>query len=216
LPGGTIEIGSAETLSVGDPVLVLGSDADDPGVAAEVVAKREFAGRWEYLLEEAIFTAPPHDNWSGAALLDSKGRLCGLGSLVIQNFEVDGRLLTVNMFVPIELLMPIVDDICEIGRSRKPPRPWLGMLVDDSQDRLMIIGIYRNCPADLAGLAPGDVIHAVDGEPVASLGDFFRRVWGLGSAGTAVPIEVLRDSERFKTVVHSADRSLFQRRGTVQ
>lgn len=216
LPGGTIEIGSADTLSVGDPVLVLGSDADDPGVAAEVVAKREFAGRWEYLLEEAIFTAPPHDNWSGAALLDSKGRLCGLGSLVIQNFEVDGRLLTVNMFVPIELLMPIVDDICEIGRSRKPPRPWLGMLVDDSQDRLMIIGIYRNCPADLAGLAPGDVIHAVDGEPVASLGDFFRRVWGLGSAGTAVPIEVLRDSERFKTVVHSADRSLFQRRGTVQ
>src|SRR5690606_39890034 len=90
-PGSTCEIGSAARLSVGDPVLVLGSDADDPGVAAEVVAKREFAGRWEYLLEEAIFTAPPHDNWSGAALLDSKGRLCGLGSLVIQNFEVDGR-----------------------------------------------------------------------------------------------------------------------------
>ncbi len=216
MPGSTIEIGAAAALSVGDEVLVLGSDANDLGLPAEVVAKHEFAGRWEYLLEEAVFTAPPHESWSGAALLDAEGRLCGLGSLVIQNFEANGRLTTVNMFVPIELLIPIVDDICELGRSRNPPRPWLGMLVDDSQDQLLIVGVYRNCPADLAGLKPGDKILAVNGQPVADLADFFRRVWSLGSAGAAVPLEVLRDSERFDTVVHSADRTLFQRRGTVQ
>jgi len=216
MSGSTIEIGAAATLSVGDDVLVLGSDANDLGLSAEVVAKREFAGRWEYLLEEAVFTAPPHDSWSGAALLDAEGRLCGLGSLVIQNFEVAGGLTTVNMFVPIELLTPIVDDLCELGRSRKPPRPWLGVLVDDSQDEVMVVGVYRNCPADLAGLKPGDRILSVGGQPVSDLSDFFRRVWSLGSAGTAVPLEVLRDSEHFDAMVHSADRTMFQRKGTVQ
>src|SRR5690606_27763053 len=123
LPGPTIEIGSAASLSVGDDVLVVSSDSSDAGLDAQVVAKREFAGRWEYLLDEAIFTSPPHDSWSGAALLDLDGRLCGVGSLVIQNFEIEETLSTVNMFVPIELLMPIVDDICERGRRKSPPRP---------------------------------------------------------------------------------------------
>src|SRR5690606_31602595 len=98
LPGPAIEIGSAAALSVGDDVLVVGSDAYDDGLAAEVVAKREFAGRWEYLLDEAVFTAPPHENWSGAALLDTRGRLCGVGSLAVQNFEIDDTPMTVNMF----------------------------------------------------------------------------------------------------------------------
>lgn len=216
LPGATIEIGSANRLTVGDDVLVIGSDPSDQGLAAQVVAKQEFAGRWEYLLEEAIFTAPPHESWSGAALLDADGALCGLGSLVIQNFEIDGRLSTVNMFVPIDLLLPIVDEICEHGRRDTPPRPWLGVLVDDAQDQLMVVGVYRNCPADRAGLKPGDVIVGVDGAPVSNLAELFRNVWRLGSAGARVPLSIVRDAERFDAVVNSADRALFQRRGTVQ
>jgi len=216
LPGATIEIGSAEALAVGDDVLVVGSDAHDEGLAAEVVAKREFAGRWEYLLEEAVFTAPPHESWSGAALLDTQGRLCGVGSLVVQNFDIDDVLTTVNMFVPIELLMPIVDDMCELGRRRTPPRPWLGLLIDDSQERLTVVGVYRNCPGDKAGLKPGDLIVGVDGAPVDDLGMMLRRVWRLGSAGTNVPLTVVRDGEQFEAVVRSADRAIFQRRGTMQ
>jgi S1-C subfamily serine protease len=216
LPGGTIEIGSGASLAVGSDVLVVSSDADDEGLAAEVVAKREFAGRWEYLLDEAIFTAPAHESWSGAALLDTRGRLCGIGSLVVQNFDIDDVLTTVNMFVPIELLMPIIDDICERGQRRTPPRPWLGLLVDDSQDRLMIVGVYRNCPGDNAGLKPGDLIVGVNGEPVDELGNLFRRIWRLGSAGTEIPLTVLRDGEQFEAIVESADRTLFQRKGTMQ
>ncbi|HEX6992811.1 MAG TPA: S1C family serine protease [Gammaproteobacteria bacterium] len=216
LPGATIEIGSAASLSVGDNVLVVGSDAHDDGLAAEVVAKREFAGRWEYLLDEAVFTAPPHESWSGAALLDTHGRLCGIGSLAVQNFDVDDTLMTVNMFVPIELLMPIIDDLCEQGRRRSPPRPWLGLLVDDSQDRLMVVGVYRNCPGDRAGLKPGDLIVGIDGTPVDDLATLFRRVWRLGSAGTEVPLSVVRNGEEFEAVVRSADRALFQRKGTMQ
>jgi len=216
LPGSTIEIGSAASLSVGDDVLVVGSDAHDDGLPAEVVAKREFAGRWEYLLDEAVFTAPPHESWSGAALLDKRGRLCGIGSLAVQNFDVGDTLMTVNMFVPIELLMPIVDDICERGRRSAPPRPWLGLLVDDSQDRLMVVGVYRNCPGDKAGLKPGDLIVGIDGTPVDDLATLFRRVWQLGSAGIDVPLSVVRNGEEFETVVRSADRALFQRKGTMQ
>jgi len=216
LPGPAIEIGSAASLSVGDDVLVVGSDAHDDGLAAEVVAKREFAGRWEYLLDEAVFTAPPHENWSGAALLDTRGRLCGIGSLAVQNFEIDDIPMTVNMFVPIELLMPIIDELCEQGRRKSPPRPWLGLLIDDSHDRLMVVGVYRNCPGDKAGLRPGDLIVGVDGTPVDDLATLLRCVWRLGSAGIDVPLTVVRNGEEFDTVVRSADRALFQRKGTMQ
>ena len=216
LPGPAIEIGCAASLSVGDDVFIVGSDAHDEGLAAEVVAKREFAGRWEYLLDEAVFTAPPHENWSGAALLDTRGRLCGIGSLAVQNFEIDDIPMTVNMFVPIELLMPIIDELCEQGRRKSPPRPWLGLLIDDSHDRLMVVGVYRNCPGDKAGLRPGDLIVGVDGTPVDDLATLLRCVWRLGSAGIDVPLTVVRNGEEFDTVVRSAARALFQRKGTMQ
>jgi S1-C subfamily serine protease len=216
LEGPTIEIGSAASLAVGDDVAVLSSGRDDAGLDARVVAKQEFAGRWEYLLDDAVFTAPAHDSWSGASLVDVRGRLCGLGSLVIQEFEVDNVLMTVNLFVPIELLMPIVDEICENGRKRAPPRPWMGLIVHDYEDQLQVMGVYRNCPADRAGLKPGDLIMSVAGTPVLGLANLFRHVWNLGGAGVEVPLTVLRDSERLELVIRSADRATFQRKGTVQ
>lgn len=216
LDGPTIEVGSAASLAVGDEVTILTSGNADAGLEARVVAKREFAGRWEYLLDEAVFTAPHHDSWSGASLIDRYGRLCGLGSLVIQGFEIDDDLTTVNMFVPIELLMPVVDEICEHGRRGTPPRPWLGVLVQDEQDELMVVGVYRNCPADKAGLKPGDLIVGVHDEPVLGLAQMFRHVWSLGSAGVDVPVTVVRDTERLNLVIRSADRATFQRKGTVQ
>lgn len=214
LEGPIIELGSADPLRVGDSVKVTGCGDSDQIVAAKVVAKQEFAGRWEYLIEEAVFTAPIHESWSGAALIDQHDRLCGLGSLVIQGFGVG---TDVNMFVPIDLLKPIIDEICEHGRRRSPPRPWLGMLVHEGQDdQLMIVGVYRNCPADRAGLKPGDVILRINDSPVTGLANMFRSVWDLGSAGVSVPISVLRESETLHKVVKSDDRAVFQRIGTVQ
>lgn len=218
LSGPVVELGSTAELSVGDPVIVTGSGGPSQIVEAEVVAKQEFAGRWEYLLDEAVFTAPAHESWSGAALLDYSGKLCGIGSLVIQGFTpIDGQTKTVNMFVPIDLLKPIVDDMCQFGRRRTPPRPWLGMLVhEDTDDQLTIVGVYRNCPADRAGLKPGDVILSVADHPVSTLASMFRQVWNLGSAGVEVPISVQRETETLRKVVESDDRAGFQRIGTVQ
>src|SRR5690606_17288363 len=215
LLGPVLRLGTAATLAVGDEVTVIGSSGEDQVLEAYVVAKQEFAGRWEYVLDEAVFTAPPHESWSGAALLDGAGALCGLGSLVIQGFEVNGTLATVNMFVPIDLLVPIIDEVVEHGRKLAAPRPWLGMLVHDDQQDLTIVGVYRNCPADRAGLRPGDVVIGVNHEPVNGLANMFRRIWELGEAGVDVPIQVLRDTDRLEVVVRSADRVAFQRKGTL-
>jgi len=211
-----MELGRADSLNVGDTVSVMSSGGRAQVIEARVVAKQEFAGRWEYVLDQAVFTSPPHESWSGAALVDSHGRLCGLGSLVIQGFEVRGASTTVNMFVPIELLAPIVDEIIEHGRRLSPPRPWLGMLVHDDQHDLTVVGVYRNCPADKAGLRPGDVIVGIDDEPVNGLANMFRLMWSLGSAGVDVPLNVLRNTERMQLKVRSGDRAGFQRKGTLQ
>jgi S1-C subfamily serine protease len=216
LNGPTMPLGSADALVVGDAVTVMSSGGKEQSIDARVVAKQEFAGRWEYVLDQAVFTTPPHDSWSGAALVDSQGRLCGLGSLVIQGFETQAGTSTVNMFVPIELLAPIVDEIIQHGRRLSPPRPWLGMLVHDDQQDLTVVGVYRNCPADKAGLRPGDIIVGIDDEPVIGLANMFRRVWSLGSAGVDVPLNVLRNTEKMQHKVRSGDRVGFQRRGTLQ
>ena len=216
LRGPAMRLGRADSLAVGDAVTVASSGGKEHSIEARVVAKQEFAGRWEYVLDQAVFTAPPHDSWSGAALIDRDGRLCGLGSLVIQGFETPAGTTTVNMFVPIELLAPIIDDICEHGRRSSPPRPWLGMLVHDDEHDLTVVGVYRNCPADQAGLRPGDVIVGIDDEPVIGLANMFRRVWSLGAAGVDVPLNVLRNAERVQLKVRSGDRAGFQRKGTLQ
>jgi len=216
LQGPSMELGRADSLNIGDNVSVMSSGGRAQVIEARVVAKQEFAGRWEYVLDQAVFTSPPHESWSGAALVDSDGRLCGLGSLVIQGFEVRGATTTVNMFVPIELLAPIVDEIIAHGRRLSPPRPWLGMLVHDDQHDLTVVGVYRNCPADKAGLRPGDVIVGIDDEPVNGLANMFRLMWSLGSAGVDVPLNVLRNAERMQLNVRSGDRQGFQRKGTLQ
>jgi S1-C subfamily serine protease len=216
LRGARMEIGRADSLKVGDAVTVMSSGGRSQVVEARVVAKQEFAGRWEYMIDQAIFTAPPHDSWSGAALVDGDHRLCGIGSLVIQGFQLRGASTNVNMFVPIDLLAPVIDEICVHGRRLSPPRPWLGVLVQDDNHELTVVGVYRNCPADKAGLRPGDVIVGIDDEPVAGLGNMFRRMWSLGSAGVEVPLSVVRNTERMELRVRSGDPAGFQRKGTLQ
>ncbi len=214
LLGPVLPFGSGADINVGDHVSVAGSVAD--AMDAKVVAKQEFAGRWEYLIDEAIFTAPHYESWSGAALISSDNKLCGIGSLVIQGFDVRGMPTTVNMFVPIDLIQPIIEEVCEHGRRLAPPRPWLGMLVQDDHETLMVVGVYPDCPAHKAGLRAGDVILRVDDSPVDGLAQMFRTIWSLGSAGVEIPMSIMRNSKRIDKVVRSADRVSYQRIGTVQ
>lgn len=217
LEGPALPLEPRDDLEVGDAVVIAGSAGSDPQVVeAQIVARQEFAGRWEYLLEDAIFSAPPHPSWSGAALMNLDGKLCGIGSLVIQGFEVMGDQRTVNMSVPIQTIAGVIDEICEHGRRPEAPRPWLGVLVHDEDEELTVVGVYRNCPADAAGMQPGDIIMRVGGHEIFGLGHFLRTVWSLGPAGVDVPITVLREGAREELVLRSVERDSYLRKGTLQ
>ena len=201
--------GSSREARVGDHVVVAGHGGRGHALKAHVVSKREFAGYWEYLLDEAIFTAPPHPNWGGAAMIDIYGRLQGIGSLFVQDARQGGPPRDGNMMVPIDLLEPILDDLMKFGRVDQPPRPWLGMFATEAERDLVVAGLAKDAPAERAGIHVGDVLLEVADVPVAGLADLFRRVWALGPAGADIPLTVSRDGDALKIRVRSADRNDF-------
>ncbi|MCH6587472.1 MAG: serine protease, partial [Proteobacteria bacterium] len=175
-------------------------------IGAVVVSRRDFAGYWEYLLPDAIFTAPPHPAFGGAALIGRDGRLLGIGSLIVGDAAGPERPLPGNMFVPIDALEPIFEELLENGRSRAPPRPWLGLYSEDLRGRVFVNRVAPGGPAARAGIAAHDIIVAVGGEPVRDMADFYRKLWALGPAGVAVPLTVLTAEGIKETTIESADR----------
>ena len=203
-----IERGTAAAAMVGDDVFVVGHGGREHALRAKVVAKREFAGYWEYVLDEAIFTAPAHPQWGGAALVGENGRLLGIGSLLVQE-ALAGHEVQGNMVVPIDLLKPVFEDMLATGQPRRSPRPWLGMYVTEFKDHLVVGGLADDGPAERAGVKLGDIVMEVGGEKPAGLAALFRRVWSLGDAGVDVPFTLARDRKRVDLTVRSADRNDF-------
>ena len=203
-----LQRGSAAATSVGDGVIVIGHGGIEHTLDARVIARREFAGYWEYLLEDALFTSPPHPQWGGTALVGQNGRLLGVGSLLVQE-NVGAETLDANMFVPIDLLEPILEDMKRIGRPARSPRPWLGMYTTPMQGSLVVGALTQGGPAHRAGVRLGDVVLEVGGEPVSDLADLFRRVWERGSAGAEVPLTLARGKSTSRIRVTSADREDF-------
>ena len=206
-----LELGTARALHEHDKVIVAGSGGVRRALSAEVVAKREFAGYWEYVLDEAIFTAPAHPNWGGTGLIGADGKLAGVGSLYLRfgSDKEDGR--DGNMIVPIDLLPPIIDDLTKFGRRRKPPRPWLGFYAAEVEDKLVVAGLAGGGPAEQADLRVGDLIMDIGGEQVGDLASLFRRIWARGEAGVEIPLTVVRDGRSVAVSVRSADRASFLR-----
>jgi S1-C subfamily serine protease len=197
--------GDSGAVTLGDKVVVGGAGGRKRSVAARVVGKQEFAGYWEYVLDEAIFTAPSHPNWGGTALIGDRGELLGIGSLQLEASA--GK--DINMIVPIDLLKPILEDMLTTGGRKGPPRPWLGMYVADTEDKFVVMGLASRGPAQRAKIETGDALIAVNGERIESLADLFRMIWKMGDAGVDVPITVLRDQRKIDVTVKSADRARF-------
>ena len=199
-------LGRSADIKEHDPVLVASFGGAGMVAAAYVVAKREFAGSWEYLLDEALFTAPPHPAWSGAALISREGKLVGVGSLIVGDATGTGDKAPGNMFVPIDRLAPILGDLISAGRTAGPGRPWLGLNTDELRGRLFVSRVTPGGPAEKAGLRRGDVVVGVNGEPPKNLADFYRKVWAQGAAGINIPLDVLQDSQVRRVNVTSANR----------
>src|SRR5579863_7396944 len=203
-----IERGSASTLGLGDRVVVIGHGGAPHSLEARLIARREFAGYWEYLLEDALFTAPPHPQWGGTALVGEDGRLLGIGSLFVEESMAQER-FDANMFVPIDLLAPVLEDMVEIGRPRRQPRPWLGIYTAEQSEHVIVAGLTRDGPAHRAGLHLGDAIVEVAGQRVSSLPQFLRGVWSTGAAGAEVALTLNRGRESLHVSVQSASREDF-------
>lgn len=201
-----LPLGNSSATTVGEDVVIAGAGGRAQAVAARIIAKQEFAGYWEYLLDEAIFAAPAHTNWGGSALIGMDGELLGIGSLQIQRATGERRLEDVNMIVPIDLLKPILDDLLRLGRPDRPARPWLGFYATENEGAVTVLGVASKGPAQSAKLQAGDIVIEVAGKRIASLADLFRKVWSLGSAGVEVPLTISRDGHPRKVTLHSKDR----------
>jgi S1-C subfamily serine protease len=204
-----LALGQSAAAPVGERVVVGAAGGRARSVAARIVAKQEFAGYWEYVIDEAIFTAPAHPNWGGTALIGPAGELLGIGSLQLQHAVDKEPAQNINMIVPIDLLKPVLDDLMKFGRRSGPPRPWLGLYATEVEDRLVVVGLADRGPAKRADVRTGDVVLAVAGTEVHDLASLFRRVWAQGKAGVDIPITIYRDGHTMEMRIKSGERDRF-------
>jgi S1-C subfamily serine protease len=199
-------MGQAADVAQREPVMVLPAGGREAASLAYVVSKRKFAASWEYLLETAIFTSPPTLQWAGAALVSREGKLVGIGSLLVRETLDEGSQAPGNMFVPIDLLKPILPDLIEKGRRSGPARPWLGLATEEVQGHLVVARVSPDGPADKAGIRKGDIVVGVGADPVKSHEELYRKVWGLGAAGVEVPLKMLQGVDMRDLKLRSIDR----------
>jgi S1-C subfamily serine protease len=206
-----LPLGDSGKLAERDPVMIVNHAGAGDVTLAYVVSKRPFTGNWEYMLDQAIFTSPPTLNWSGAALFGKDMKLVGIGSLIVREAGAGDTTLPGNMFVPIDALKPILADLVKTGRRAGAARPWLGVAADEVQGRLVVSRVSPEGPGDAAGIKAGDIILGVGGEGVRTQAEFYRKVWGRGSAGTDIPLRVLQGVDVKELMVHSIDRTEYFR-----
>lgn len=204
-----LPLGDSKAARVGTEVVFAAAGGRKQCVAGKIAGRQEFAGYWEYLIDDAIFTAPAHPFWGGAGLIGPKGELLGIGSLVLQQGGEGGRRTDLNMVVPVQLLQPIMGDLMSYGRVNQPPRPWLGVYAMDDDDQIVVGGLADGGPADRAGLRVGDRIAAVGGREPQDLAGLWRMVWAAGPAGTRVNLTISRGDRVTEVSVPSAPRSSF-------
>jgi S1-C subfamily serine protease len=201
-----VEFGDSSALAADSQTLVASFGYAQDLTPALVTSRRDFAGYWEYLLPDAIFTTPPHQGFGGAALLGPDGRLLGIGSLFVGDAAAENQPLPGNMFVPIDALKPIMADLLSHGRRSGPGHPWLGVITQELRGRLFVDRISPQGPAAAAGLAVGDIIVSVGDAPVADMADFYRKIWALGEPGVRVPLTVLKADGLSQVQIKSGDR----------
>jgi S1-C subfamily serine protease len=232
LPLKPVPLGDSAAIGPDETLMFVSGGQGGAVSPAKLMARGQFAGYWEYLIEGALFTSPPRPDHSGAGLYNRRGELVGIGSLVLSDARAslrqpgawlrpDGASDTApaarmpgNLFVPINLFKPIVDELRQRGRSQASERAWLGLSCAESEGRLTVLRISRDSPAERAGVRPGDRILRVDGAGVDDLPGFYRRIWQGGDVERDVQIEVSRSGEVVPLVLHTVDRQMTLKRAT--
>ncbi len=199
-------LGSHRDLQAG-AMLMAAIGGPEPSVAmTQLVGQRPFSGYWEYHIEAALFTTPPIGNHSGAPLFNQRGELIGIGSLLVADARGDVPHVAGNMFVPVDLLKPILAEMQQTGSSRQSRRPWLGLTSSDIEGRVQVVRVTAGSPAHTGGVEPGDVVVAVDDGKVTTLEAFYKRVWAHPNPDDTIELTVMRDGEIRKLTIKAVDR----------
>jgi S1-C subfamily serine protease len=208
-----IPLGDSKAMSEADNAIFATAGGIDAATSTTVVSKRRFAGYWEYMIDDAIFTSPPRFDHSGAALIDRDGKLVGVGSLIVADSAGLGtsRRLPGNMFVPIDLLKPIFDELVQTGQSKRGKHPWLGITSQELEGRVYVQKVQADSPAERAGLKNGDIPLGIGSERITKLEDFYTILWKDRKPGDDIPLTVLQGTEVRKIMVRSIDRSEYVR-----
>ena len=201
-----VPLGSHRDLNTGDVMMAAigGSDADV--AMTQLMSKRPFSGYWEYHIDTALFTSPPIGNHSGAPLFNQRGELLGIGSLFVGDSTGQSPRVPGNMFVPVDLLKPILAEMQQTGSSRQSHRPWLGLTSSDQGGRVSVVRVSKDSPAYEAGLTSGDVVLAVDGVKVTTLEEFYRKVWARANPDDEVKLTILQGSDIKTLTLRGVDR----------
>ena len=204
-----VPLGSGRSLQTGEPLMVSvgAQDGDEAGIAmTQLVGQCPFSGYWEYHIESALFTSPPVANHSGAGLFNQHGELLGIGSLFVMDALGENRPLPGNLFVPVDLLKPILPELRQHGSSRASRRPWLGLSSTVNSGRVQVLRVAPDSPAQAAGLKPGDMVLAVDDQKVETLEAFYKKLWSRPDPEGEVRLQVLQGAEVRTLVLRSVDR----------
>jgi S1-C subfamily serine protease len=198
-----IRIGSSRSVGVHEPVLVVAAgESEQLVILGRVAAKRSYSTGWEYWIDEAIIAVPGVLVWDGAALVSTRGELVGIGHLMAFA-RVGGAISSVNVYVPIDLVRPVLAELIEHGRRTAPQRPWLGVVLTDRAGSVMVTRVMPNSPAERSGLRVGDVILAIASKPVQTYRQLYRALWRSGPAGMPFVLTVLQNGEVREIVVVS-------------
>ena len=204
-----LELGDSAKVEPGAACVFAGAGGREHSVEVQVVARRPFAGYWEYMLDRPLFTGPAHPFWGGGGLIDENGKLLGIGSLIVQQTAPSGEQVDLNMVVPVELLTPILDDMVTRGGTTQPARPWLGIYCGEDDGAVLVQRVSPGGPAERADIRPGDRIVSVGDVEVGDLITLWRSIWSRGAAGAVVPMTISRARTKLRAAVHSADRASF-------
>lgn len=206
IAGTPLQLGDSDTVRPSELVLAASHGGAQATLPVRVVSRRPYAGYWEYLLDAAIFTVPPIPTFAGAALLNSKGQLIGIGSLIVETALSDEQYSPGNMFIPINAVKPILAAMRQ-GRRAGPSHPWLGLYTDEMRGRLFVQRLAKDGPAAKAGIVEDELVLGIGGQTITGLADFYRKVWALGQPGVKVPLTLLAlDGTVRQVTVDSIDR----------
>ena len=202
-----VPLGDSDALPTPGKLWTLGQRESEL-TALELVSRRPFAAVWEYWLEAPLMTLPAVNNWSGAGLFDQRGRLVGIGSLLVQDVFGDQVPLPGNLYVPVNLIKDPLPELLRQGKSLGPAPSWLGI---SSQalpgGGLSVLRVSPNSPAAQSGIMVGDTLLALQGQALDNLPDFYRRLRAVGLAGSTLTLSIRREGQVRQIELVTADRN---------